>query len=686
TLQEIEIICIDDKSTDNSLEILRKYEKKDARIKVIAQDENKGQGSAKNVGIAKATGEYLGFVDPDDYISDNYFKSLLEAALINDADVAWINNIAWISDKETIKKNTGLENIKSIATHEDERLRMILFTGVVWGGIYKHNMILKNNIQFWDSRNNGEDTFFKIPAIFSANKIAVENTATYYYIMHGGNHTINLTEKDTKIIDMYEALFDKYNNNDPIKNAIVKRAIIDITDSYNKMKITERETIRKNLHKLPFADKFGDSMNYEIIISLTSYPARIETVHLAIEKLLNQTYKADRVILWLARPQFPNGNADLPAKLLTQKEQGLEIEWLDEDICSFKKLIPALEKYPDALIITADDDLFYPNNWLQELLLAYNKNPHVVHAARTRTIQFNNIGLIIPYRNWPFSKKDNVPKYSTFFTGIGGVVWKKEFLHPDVFKKDLFMKLAPRADDIWFWAMALLKGTKINYVKSIYGNNIGLSQFIIPNTQYTSLEQTNVYNNENDFQMAAVIKQYPQILNILHSEIYIPAWKGVIKRVPSPSKIDYYLFGILNIMKKQIKEGSNKYTLFGFLPILKVKKKEKNNYIKRTYNLFSVLPVLTIKKAKEKQTKYKLFGVLPLEKLLSIYKENKYGIYYCNIWILFIKLKFRQNSKTIIRLLQANMDLSKKHNHDLYRLEKFIDTKFKEINRNTKNN
>ena len=76
TLHDIEIICIDDKSTDNSLEVLREYEQKDKRIKVISLKKNSGAPTARNAGIDAAPGEFMGFVDADDYVEDNFFDCI----------------------------------------------------------------------------------------------------------------------------------------------------------------------------------------------------------------------------------------------------------------------------------------------------------------------------------------------------------------------------------------------------------------------------------------------------------------------------------------------------------------------------------------------------------------------------------------------------------------------------------
>ena len=112
------------------------------------------------------------------------------------------------------------------------------------------------------------------------------------------------------------------------------------------------------LNKSPRAEK--------VIVSLTSYDLRINDVKYAIYSLLNQNFPPDKLILWLDEDSFPQREENLPHDLLELRDFGLTIDWC-ENLRSYKKLIPALEKYPDDIIITADDDIFYRPNWLQIL-------------------------------------------------------------------------------------------------------------------------------------------------------------------------------------------------------------------------------------------------------------------------------------------------------------------------------
>ena len=201
----------------------------------------------------------------------------------------------------------------------------------------------------------------------------------------------------------------------------------------------------------------------EIVVSLTSYPTRITTVHMTIMTLLNQNVKPDKIILWLAREQFPKGMASLPEKLTLLQNVGLTIEWT-YDIRSYKKLIPALKMYPSAIVITCDDDTFYPPYWLEMLMCSYAKYPDCVHCHRGHTICFDSNGKALPFLKWEFESVNSEPSLLNFQTGIGGVLYPPHCLSAEVFNEQVYIELAKTCDDHWFWAMAVLKGTKIKIV------------------------------------------------------------------------------------------------------------------------------------------------------------------------------------------------------------------------------
>lgn len=258
--------------------------------------------------------------------------------------------------------------------------------------------------------------------------------------------------------------------------------------------------------------------NNNIIVSLTSYPARIKSAHIAIESLLKQSLKPNKIILWLAKSEFPNENKDLPNNLLKLIEKDLFIEYYDNDIKSYKKLIPTLKKYPNNLIVTADDDLIYKNDWLEILYKTHLKYPKDIICHRITKFYIKNKSFKIISGGKDYYKK---PSYLNKITGGSGALYFPNCFYKDILNEELFMKLAPTSDDIWFWLQAVLKGTKIRVV-----NNPQYKLNYVPNTQNVGLYNINDkgpkffwkhFNNILNYytQLKEIlIKEYEEMANI----------------------------------------------------------------------------------------------------------------------------------------------------------------------------
>lgn len=257
--------------------------------------------------------------------------------------------------------------------------------------------------------------------------------------------------------------------------------------------------------------------NPKLIISLTSYPARIPALHHTLKTLLNQTLKADMVILWLAPEQFPNGESDLPNEILDLKGLGLTIDWY-HDIRSYKKLIPALKKYPNDIIVTADDDILYPDNWLELMYEGYKKHPYSVQCHRAFDIKVKD-NEILPYKTW--GRGEIIPNlgaygvkssqtavgFKNFFTGGAGALYPPQCLHPDALNEELFTKISPTEDDVWFWAMAIRNNTTINVVDG----NLGLFTKNEESSQEFALYNINSQNNTTHNIIWRIFEQFPDV-------------------------------------------------------------------------------------------------------------------------------------------------------------------------------
>ena len=252
-----------------------------------------------------------------------------------------------------------------------------------------------------------------------------------------------------------------------------------------------------------------------LIVSLTSYPKRISTVSQTIESLLAQSCIPEKILLWLSVEEFPQKEKDLPLDLMQLVGERFQIEWCADNIRSFKKLIPALRRYPEALLVTADDDICYPEDWLGKLYDAYCAAPQMIHCHRAHRVKVRS-GSVFPL-NWKaiYGVK---PAFCNLLTTGGGVLFPPHSLHADVCDEKIFSNLCPHHDDLWVWAMAILNSTRINVIsKTPYSLNI------IENTQeYGLWEMVNIKESEKQFKN--VLKKYPHVLKKLERESF---WAGI---------------------------------------------------------------------------------------------------------------------------------------------------------------
>jgi glycosyl transferase family 2 len=243
----------------------------------------------------------------------------------------------------------------------------------------------------------------------------------------------------------------------------------------------------------------------ELVVSLTSYPARFDTLHLTLACLLDQTMKPDRTILWIAE-----GDMDkLPAKVRRLQDRGLEIR-LCGDLRSYKKLIPALKAFPGAFIATADDDIYYPADWLETLVNGFEDGVIVCHRAH-RIARFAN-GAIRPYEDWEVDVQDanaRQPSTDILATSGAGALYPPGSLGPRVTDRLAFERLCADGDDLWFHWCARLNGT----LQKKVGGKMNLVMW--RGSQTSSLWEANARGG-NDQMIAELEREFPETTKEAH--------------------------------------------------------------------------------------------------------------------------------------------------------------------------
>ncbi|MDR1168465.1 MAG: glycosyltransferase [Heliobacteriaceae bacterium] len=279
------------------------------------------------------------------------------------------------------------------------------------------------------------------------------------------------------------------------------------------LKTIDKEAVSAEIEQNRQLGLSTEKRNPRVIVSLTSFPQRMYDIHFGLYSLLNQTFKPDEVILWLGAEQFPNLEDDLPRPVLALKEKGLTIKWF-QNLHSYTKLVPSLREFPDDIIVTADDDIYYEPEWLEKLYNAHLQTPNDIVCHRALRVKLNSSG-IEGCKKWSKPLKKPSSSLKNFLTGVGGVLYPPKSLYKDADNIELFTSLSPREDDLWFWAMAVLQGTKITVVKD---NIIHLMHVNPERERGLTGEITLFSKNKNggtDNQVRKVTAHYPEILNVL---------------------------------------------------------------------------------------------------------------------------------------------------------------------------
>ena len=287
TLKEMEIICIDDGSTDNSLDILKEYSKKDKRIKIITK-ENGGQATARNLGIKEAQGEYIAFVDSDDFIEPTMFEKLYTKAKDNNLDIAMCKIATYNNQTEEIKDNVWYYMLgvfrdfeKDIFNHKDTKEFTCHIAVTPYNKIYKTTLLKENNILFPEGLIFEDEKFF-YDTYLRAKRVSIVDEFLYYYRINRKGSTVD-TIKDNDFSDivpiskLIRETFKETNNYEDYKillsNRFIHLQLARFTQTSQKYK--------KNFFNLLKSD-LG-----EVLADRTIYDNLESDVKLRVDKIIN---------------------------------------------------------------------------------------------------------------------------------------------------------------------------------------------------------------------------------------------------------------------------------------------------------------------------------------------------------------------------------------------------------------
>ena len=313
TLTDIEVICVDDCSTDSSLAILREYEKKDPRVKVIHCEQNRRQAVARNIGMSVATGQYIGFVDNDDWIDRERFKQLYHEAKDSNADIVWAGSTV-LNENGYIESEVHHVKSKCICTGRHFMNQMLcgkIKGGEVWNGLYRSSFIRAIELCFQSIRS--EDYFFTLEAASEAKIVCLLPTLGYYYLHRRDSDRLGKENESLYNIHGIEACIAYLEQNERLRNAIQKYdiyihrevlfsfcvSILNLCALDTSVSIRQKCSIIKTWIKHPLLSKALKSraaikalpLNpYLMMCSLNGYSVPFVVIGLVIREYLKQKY------------------------------------------------------------------------------------------------------------------------------------------------------------------------------------------------------------------------------------------------------------------------------------------------------------------------------------------------------------------------------------------------------------
>lgn len=235
---------------------------------------------------------------------------------------------------------------------------------------------------------------------------------------------------------------------------------------------------------------------------MTTYGERLKTVDITIGTMLRQTMKPDQIEVYLAEDEF---GGKLPWRLgMLQKLCGVTFVRCKDLKSPHMKYYYAMQKHPEDIVITVDDDIIYREDLIEKLFKTYTRHPMCIAAMRVHRMKFASDGKLLGYNHWKMRDSGHIgeERMDLFATGVGGVLYPPHLMHQDLFDWDVIRQTSLKADDVWLKFMEVLHGTKV----VLAARQEAL--IYIDGTQEMGLFNSNVFGDKNDEQIAAVLDYY----------------------------------------------------------------------------------------------------------------------------------------------------------------------------------
>ena len=520
TLKTIEIICVNDGSTDNSLEIIKEYIY-DNRI-IIINKNNSGYGDSMNQGLNIASGEYIGIVESDDFIDINMFENLYKITKKGDIDIIRSNfYLYWEKNKKEALNFKILKNLYNKIFNPMDLQNIFLVQPSIWAGIYKKLFLIKNNIKFLTTPGASyQDTSFFYKTLYKANKIFCTKKAFYYYRQTNSNSSVNnntlnkvifahielneiekFIKKDIKLYNKNQ----RYFNTKKIMTLLWNLNRVDKKKQYNKILYKEIYEILKsdnyiheqfNNFEINFLNHLKNNgeertseiflyspkeKNPQISVIIPIYNCE-KYIKECLSSLIKQTFKNFEIIC------INDGSNDDTLKILKK------FEAKDERIIIFNQNNSGpgiarnvgMKKSKGEYLMFLDSDDIFKKTMLEELYIKIKENDSDVVICNSQNFEKKKWWKKFYEKNYLIN--DNIIKQKTFssldiekdfFNLFIWWPWDKLFKRKYIENLGIEYQNLKSSEDLFFVAASVIAAKKISYLDKILINHrIGIKNSV----------------------------------------------------------------------------------------------------------------------------------------------------------------------------------------------------------------
>ena len=651
TLKNIEIICVNDGSTDNSLEIIMKY-MNDNRFLIIDK-KNSGYGDSINNGFEFASGKFIGIVEPDDFVDYNMFNYLYKKTIFVDIDIVRSNFFFYDEKNKIIAIRKELNKLYNKILRPTDFPNIFLIAPSIWTGIYNKDFLIKNNIKFLPTPGASyQDTSFFLKTLFKSKKALFINESFYYYRQTNINSSVknkslnkailineefyeidNYFKKDLKLFYKIE----KYYNTKKIKTLLWNLNRIKIKeyfkffykDVYNILKNGNYIKSKFNNYELRlfnYSINYGEEIASDIFFNTINYNISYPTISIIIpfynsenfimeclNSLIHQTFKNFEIIC------VNEGSTDNSLEILRDfQKKDKRIRIIAQNNMRNSNNIGIKESKGDYLLFLNFEDIFN-YTMLEELYAKLKGNDLEILICNSQVFEVKNKSYIFYNNNYYFS--DNLIKNNSFLVSnikqyfLNSFIWwpwdklfKKKYIE-NIQNKFQILNETNYLSFIYFSIISTKKiyfldkilinhrigmNTSLQYFDekscdNLYYALIELKKFLKKNNLYKKFKRDFI-NYIASFSIWKLENIYEKLFCYFYQKLRNELWKEF--KINKYSKKYFYNLNIYKkikyILKTQLKQNENKN-------ILKIKDDE-NVYLQKENLCFHkiIIPIFKI--------------------------------------------------------------------------------------------